>query len=128
MTPGDEFPVYGGKILITVPLWYSGTSGVPAVFNIIQSGPTNCDSAQIDIKTKSNSGTEYTIQFRSYSGASPIVIECTNYNNPIFRQTVTGFSIKVLDNEANPNLIANYPAWSMDVFDLQAVPLKAPDF
>jgi len=58
------------------------------------------------------------IYFSSFNGINPVVIQCNNYNNPIYSMTVAGYVIKIVDNEIPPNLIADYPPWSFSAAGL----------
>jgi len=60
------------------------------------------------------------IIYTEYSGQPTITITCNNYNNPVYSKVVTGFEIRVVDAEQPPNLVADYPPWSLDASTLVA--------
>lgn len=60
---------------------------------------TQCSSSQITIQSQQTNTEEHFIYFSTYTPGSELVLSCTNYNNPIYNQVVTGFEFIVSDNE-----------------------------
>lgn len=124
VTPGLEFPKYGGEMSITIPDWYDG--GTESVFSLNPS-PTICSApdAVIKIATQQTSNKVHTIIFTSYTPGSEIVLTCSNYRNPIYASTIAGFQMTIRDLETPNNLVAIYPAWGFTIATLlpRALPL-----
>lgn len=49
---------------------------------------------------------------------------CKNYNNPVYRTTVSGFTLLIQDHESINNDIMTFPTWSLDATTLQSITLK----
>lgn len=60
------------------------------------------------------SNSKSTMILVKYTEADTIILKCTLYNNPIYRQVVTGFEISITDNEALPNDILTSPEFQLD--------------
>jgi len=115
--PGTHFPKYGGTITFTIPTWY----GANLIYVFSSSPATTCSSAQLDIVLQQLNDNQYTIRFKKYTPASSIIIECSNYRNPVYKKIVSGFSMTVEDNESIQNKIMDYNDWSLDGTGLDQV-------
>jgi hypothetical protein len=66
---------------------------------------------------------------KSWDQRAQLSIECTNFNNPLYRQVLAGFSVRVDDNETPDHPIINAIPFSLDLSAedaLKAVEITAP--
>lgn len=114
---GANFPKYGGQLVLGLPNWYG--DGTPSVFNN-DALVTVCSSNEIVIMEQKLTNSDHIVKFQKYSGTATdtITIKCTNYNNPVYEKTLTGFSLSVFDLESINNNIMSFPDWSLDATTL----------
>lgn len=94
ISTAKNFPVYGGRLVITLPTWY-GVNGA-YVFN----AETSCTSAELEGVSSSTFSTstsgKLSVIFGWYKGSGgTLTLQCTNYHNPSYKKTVEGFVIEV---------------------------------
>ena len=106
-------------------MWYG--TGTVSVFN----ANTSCTSPFLTIaqQTGDTRAATYTIIYRKFTPSSSGMIElkCTNYNNPVYRQVLTGFGMQITDLEALRNMATILPIWSLDATDMAYVILNNND-
>jgi len=101
-SPGTTFSVYGGRIALSGPEWYSSKKNAEYYWG--QPGFT-CSCAQFNKITGQGAAGQYIIATKtmawtyninydlitSKDGTAKLTIECSNWRNPILPQDTTGF-------------------------------------
>jgi hypothetical protein len=101
LNSGPYWPVYGGKLILTLPTWYG--DGSPLVFD----DDTMCTSPDLVIDANAGfkltpSASTSTAIIIKYTEQTSITLTCTLYKNPVYRKIVSGFKVTITDNEDNP--------------------------
>lgn len=113
--------------MISVPAWFKDAATSDSVFSFNPKTLCSEKNGLITIINQQTSNFEHTIIYSEYKQDTPteLILTCTNYKNPTYAHTITGFRISLKDRESPPNLIAIYKGFSLEISSLKERELES---